>query len=236
MIEIKGIMVNRYFFIKENMMTTVKKFIVLILALLLAALGISLQMKAAIGLAPFDAMNQTLAFAFNMRVGDIVTIVQLFFVGVQILILKRDTTFSILLQIFVGALLGQFVNLFFYSVFGNLVLEGYLLRFIVFFIGNLWAPLFIGAVMVLDLVTMPVESFSLVVANRINRPFGLIRQICDIIFLVVSIVVTLALGLPLTIREGTIISALSFGPLVGFYMPYIEKLFLKWNIIEAKKN
>lgn len=217
-------------------MTTVKKFIVLIFALLLAAFGISLQMKAAIGLAPFDAMNQTLAFASNMRVGDIVTIVQLFFVGVQILILKRNTTFSILLQFFVGALLGQFVNLFFYTVFGNLVLQGYFIRLLVFLIGNLWAPFFIGAVMVLDLVTMPVESFSMVVSNKLDRSFGFIRQICDIVFLVISVVLTLALNLPLTIREGTIISALSFGPLVGLYMPYIEKLFLKWNILKVTQS
>ncbi len=214
-------------------MSTIRKFIILIVVLLLAAFGIGLQIQAAIGLAPFDAFNQAVAYAIDIRVGDVVSIAQLIFVGTQVLILKKETTWKLLLQVFVGALLGQAINLVLYTVLGGLVVEGYFMRLVLLIIGSLWAPFFIGAIMVLDLVTMPVESFAMVVSKKTNKLFGQVRQYVDIVFLILAIVITLITNEPFTIREGTIVSALTFGPLLNIYMPIIEKYFKKWNIIEA---
>lgn len=214
-------------------MSTIRKFIILIVVLLLAAFGIGLQIQAAIGLAPFDAFNQAVAYAIDIRVGDVVSIAQLIFVGAQVLILKKETTWKLLLQVFVGALLGQAINLVLYTVLGGLVVEGYFMRLVLLIIGSLWAPFFIGAIMVLDLVTMPVESFAMVVSKKTNKLFGQVRQYVDIVFLILAIVITLITNEPFTIREGTIVSALTFGPLLNIYMPIIEKYFKKWNIIEA---
>lgn len=214
-------------------MSTIRKFIILIVVLLLAAFGIGLQIQAAIGLAPFDAFNQAVAYAIDIRVGDVVSIAQLIFVGAQVLILKKETTWKLLLQVFVGALLGQAINLVLYTVLGGLVVGGYFMRLLLLIIGSLWAPFFIGAIMVLDLVTMPVESFAMVVSKKTNKLFGQVRQYVDIVFLILAIVITLITNEPFTIREGTIVSALTFGPLLNIYMPIIEKYFKKWNIIEA---
>lgn len=214
-------------------MSTIRKFIILIVVLLLAAFGIGLQIQAAIGLAPFDAFNQAVAYAIDIRVGDVVSIAQLIFVGAQVLILKKETTWKLLLQVFVGALLGQAINLVLYTVLGGLVVEGYFMRLVLLIIGSLWAPFFIGAIMVLDLVTMPVESFAMVVSKKTNKLFGQVRQYIDIVFLILAVVITLITNEPFTIREGTIVSALTFGPLLNIYMPIIEKYFKKWNIIEA---
>jgi len=213
-------------------MSTIKKSVVLVFALLLAAMGISLQLTAAIGVAPFDALNQSFAYVFDMRVGDVVTIVNLIFVGIQILILKKDTTFRILLQIVIGALLGQFVNFFMYVVFNQLVIESYIGRLLLFTFGALWVPIFIGSVMVLDLVTMPVENLAMVISNEVKYSFGQVRQFMDILFVVIALALTFIFSEPFTIREGTIVSALTFGPLLSFYMPKVEGLFRKWNTNE----
>jgi len=212
--------------------STLRKVIALVIVLLLAAVGISLQMTAVVGIAPFDALNQTLSFVSGIRVGDVVTIVNVGFVLAQVLLLRKDTTWSIFLQFFVGLLLGQFVNLFYYTVFGGLVLENYFLRMLVFIIGCLWVPIFIGSVMVLDLVTMPVENFAMVLSNKTRFSFGQVRQAIDVICVIVALGLTFIFTVPLTIREGTIISALTFGPLLSFYMPKIEGLFRKWQLID----
>lgn len=214
-------------------MFTTRRFLALIVVLLLAALGISLQLKAIIGVAPFDALNQTISYAFEIRVGDVVTILQLLFVFLQILFLKRDTSWKVFLQIFVGALLGQFVNFFFYTVFADLMVASYILRLGLLIAGCLWVPIFIGAVMVLDLVTMPLESLSLVISNEMPFSFGQVRQFVDIICVVIALVLTVIYSIPFTIREGTIISALTFGPLLSFYMPKIERLFKKWKLVNG---
>ncbi len=214
-------------------MSTMRKFIILIAALLLAAFGIGLQIQAAIGLAPFDAFNQSVAYASGLRVGDIVSIAQVLFVGLQVLILKKDATWKLFLQVFVGALLGQAINLVLFTVLSGLVVEGYFMRLVLLIIGSFWSPFFIGMIMVLDLVTMPVESFAMVVSRKTNKIFGQIRQYIDIVFLVLAVIITLISNESFTIREGTIVSALSFGPLLNIYMPIIEKYFIKWNIIDS---
>ena len=203
----------------------------LIIVLLLAAMGISLQMKAIIGVAPFDALNQTISFVTGIRVGDVVTFVQVGFVIAQILLLRKDTNWRIFLQVFVGLLLGQFVNLFYYFIFDGLVLENYAIRMVVFIIGCLWVPIFIGSVMVLDLVTMPVENFAMVLSNKTDFTFGQVRQAVDIVCVIIALTLTFVFSKPLTIREGTIISALTFGPLLSFYMPKVERQFRKWELI-----
>lgn len=52
-----------------------------------------------------------------------------------------------------------------------------------------------------------------------------------IICIVVSVLLTFLMAIPFTIREGTIISALTFGPLLSVYMSIIEKTFKKWNLL-----
>lgn len=216
-------------------MSTMRKFIILIAALLLAAFGIGLQIQASIGLAPFDAFNQSVAYASGLRVGDIVSIAQVLFVGLQVLILKKDVTWKLFLQVFVGALLGQAINLVLFTVLNGLVFESYFMRLVLLIIGSFWSPFFIGMIMVLDLVTMPVESFAMVVSKKTNTLFGQIRQYIDIVFLILAVIITLISNESFTIREGTIVSALSFGPLLNIYMPIIKKYFIKWNIINPAK-
>lgn len=213
-------------------MSTMRKFIILILSLLLAAFGIGLQIQAAIGLAPFDAFNQAVAFAFDFRVGDVVSAAQVLFVGLQVIILKKDVTWKLFLQVFVGALLGQAINLVLFTVLSGLVVEGYFMRLALLIFGSIWTPFFIGAIMVLDLVTMPVESFAMVVSKKTNLLFGQVRQYVDIVFLILAVVITFISREPFTIREGTVVSALTFGPLLNIYMPIIEKYVNKWNIID----
>ena len=82
-------------------MSLLKKYTTLIVALFFAAMGISLQLKAMIGVAPFDAFNQTVSFITGQPVGNIVMYVNILFILLQILILRKDTTWRIFLQIIV---------------------------------------------------------------------------------------------------------------------------------------
>lgn len=215
-------------------MLILRKYVTLFILLAFAALGISFTMKAAVGLAAFDAFNQTFAYILNARVGDIATIIQIIFVVLQLILLGKKANFRIILQIPLAAVLGQFINLFFYGLLGNIEIEGYVLRLLVFIIAQAIIPFFMGAIMVLDVVTMPVESLSMAISNKINTPFGPTRQGLDVAFIAISLVLTFVFSTPLTIREGTVLGALMFGPLLSFYMPKIEVYFKKWNLIEDK--
>ena len=64
-------------------MSLLKKYTTLIVALFFAAMGISLQLKAMVGVAPFDAFNQTVSFITGQPVGNIVMYVNILFILLQ---------------------------------------------------------------------------------------------------------------------------------------------------------
>lgn len=214
-------------------MLAIKKYLALTLVVIIAAMGPSLTIKAAVGLGAFDALNQSLAYLTGFRVGDILTVLQLVFVAIQLLILKKNATIRIFLQIPLAAIFGQLINFYLYTVLGSFEVDNYLARMAMFLIGIVWVAFFISAIMALDIVTMPVESLSMVLANTINKSFGFVRQAFDVIFVVLALVLTFMFSLPLTIREGTIIAAIIFGPLMGIFIPIISKQFIKWDLITA---
>ncbi|WP_314393391.1 hypothetical protein [Leptotrichia shahii] len=57
-------------------------------------------------------------------------------------------------------------------------------------------------------------------------------------FFCVGVIIVLTLVFPIkwSLREGTIISMLIFGPLLGISMPKIEKFYEKWDLVDGKSE
>lgn len=209
-----------------------KKYSILLLSLFLASMGIGLAIKAGIGLSAFDAFNQTIADTTGIQVGTIIMFVQIFFVFLQLLILRKEASWKILLQIPFVVLLGQFINLFVYYIFGNLNLTNYFIRLLVLVFSQFWVSFFISTLLVLDLIAMPVENLSLILSKRLPFSLGRIRLSIDVLLITLSLVITFIFSVPLSIREGTLISAVIFGPMLGVYMPVLIPYFNKWKLID----
>ena len=171
----------------------VKKYLTLFLALILAALGISLTMKAAVGVSAFDAVTQTLSLASGIRVGDMLMIIYVLFIAFQLVLLKKEADWTILLQLPLTIILGQFINLFFYDLLGNLSIDFYFLNVLLFLFAQVLVTFSIAMILLLDLISMPIERFSLLLAERKGYSFGRVRQIFDLLFLLISISLTLVL-------------------------------------------
>lgn len=216
---------------RRIILNVIKRYLSLLLFLFLTSMGIGLAIKAKIGLAAFDAFNQTISDTIGLQVGTVVMIVQIFFVFLQIVVLKKEATLKIFLQIPLVILLGQFINFFVYYVFGSLTFDYYIIRLIVFIFSQFWISFFIGTILTIDLIAMPIEHLSLLLSKRSTFSIGQIRQSIDILLILFSLVITFIFSVPLNIREGTLISALVFGPMLGFFMPRIKLYFKKWQLI-----
>ncbi len=214
------------------MTTTIKKYIALVAAVFLTSLGIGITIKASIGLAAFDAFNQSITNTTGIRVGTVVMMVQTFFVLVQLLVLRKDATWNILLQIPLVVLLGQFINLSVDNIFGGLVLENYALRLILLLSAQVLISFAISTLLVIDLVAMPIENLSAILTEKLPFRFGQIRQTIDILLIISALAISLISATDLTIREGTLISALIFGPLMDFHMAWLKPLLLKWQLAD----
>ena len=55
------------------------------------------------------------------------------------------------------------------------------------------------------------------IADRIGTTMGKLRQKIDVVLVLICVAITLIFGVEWTLREGTIIAALLFGPMMDFW-------------------
>ncbi|MFO8069399.1 MAG: hypothetical protein R6U02_05365 [Alkalibacterium sp.] len=196
------------------------------------ALAITFMLKASVGLGPFDALIQSLSLLSGIRIGTVSMILNLSCVIGQLIILKKDFGFNRLLQIPLSILIGVLVNYFYYNLFASVEFNSYVISLIIFILALVLAIFSVSMVMMLNLVTFPIESFCMVLSKKVPLKFAVIRQIADILFVVISVALTLIFGLVPSVREGTIIGMLIFGPLMGFFIEKVHPVLSKRGIIE----
>ncbi|OJF92133.1 YitT family protein [Alkalibacterium sp. 20] len=196
------------------------------------ALAITFMLKASVGLGPFDAVIQTLSLLSGIRIGTVSMMLNLSCVIGQLIILKKDFGFNRLLQIPLSILIGILVNYFYYNLFVSVEFNSYAISLIVFILALVLAIFSVSMVMMLNLVTFPIESFCMVLSKLVPLKFAVLRQMADILFVVISVALTLIFGLVPSVREGTVIGMLIFGPLMGFFIEKVHPVLTKRGIIE----
>lgn len=195
-----------------------KDFGILTILVILVSFGVSLTLKAAVGVGAWDALAQSGSFLTGVQVGTVGMVLNISCIFGQLLVMKKDFDLKRLLQLPISILLGVLVNYFFYTVLAPFEFNNYIMRLIIFTLALSIVAFAVGAVMVLDIVTFPVEGFCMVLANKLPVKFGLLRQLVDIISIIVVVVLTYVFSIPLTLGVGTFIGMFIFGPMMGFFI------------------
>ncbi|MFC6464366.1 YitT family protein [Marinilactibacillus sp. GCM10026970] len=211
-------------------MQQIKRVSIMMLSMILLALSASMTIKAAIGLAAWDAIAQSLSHLSMIRVGTVGMILNILCVLGQILLLKKHFPLRQLLQIPVSILIGLLINYFYYTLLASFVLPNYAVTLVIFLLGTVLASLAVSVVMVLNIVTFPLEAFCMALAQKTGYRFSILRQAADILAVLLTIILAFSLEIPMTAREGTVIGMLLFAPLLGVFI----KLFTP--LIEQSKN
>ena len=194
-----------------------KKLLFTLLGIVLVYAAVAFAMKAGIGVLPVDAAIATIADVINIKVGTFSMLFHgSFFVG-QIIIEKKNFRKTELLQILYVTLGGTILNFFLYTVLAGVSFTFYPVRLIVSVVAFLVGAF--GCVMVLEthLMRTPMEGCIQLIAERIGTTMGKLRQKIDIVLVIISVVLTFIFGTDWTLREGTIIAALIFGPAMDFW-------------------
>ena len=194
-----------------------KKIASTILGILLVYGSVAFAIKAGIGVLPVDAAITSIALLIGMKVGTFSMLFHgSFFLG-QIAIEKRNFRKTELLQLLYITLGGSVLNFFLYTVLRNVTFSFYPLRLIVCVLA--FAVSAFGCTMVLEthLMRTPMEGCIQLLAERMGTTMGRLRQRIDIVLVLVSVAITLIFGVEWTLREGTIIAALIFGPMMDFW-------------------
>ena len=193
-----------------------KKILRTILGILLVYGAVAFAIKAAIGVLPVDAAITSIATLIGMKVGTFSMLFHgSFFLG-QIAMEGKNFKKTEFLQLLYITLGGYVLNFFLYTVLKNVTFTFYPVRLIVCILAFACASF--GCIMVIEthLMRTPMEGCIQLIADRIGIANGKFRQKIDIGLVAISVVLTLIFGTEWTLREGTIIAALIFGPAMDF--------------------
>lgn len=213
-------------------MKTIKRILAVIFSVTMVSVGCALTLKAAIGVGAWDALSQTGSEIFSIPVGTVGMICNFICIAIQIILLKNNFKKIQLLQIPLSILLGTIINFVLYDVFSSFVVDTYIMQIGLLILGYIVCAFFVGAVMVLDLVTFALESACMAVSNITGKKFHVLRQTVDVVCVIVVFILAFSLDVPLAIREGTIIGMLIFGPLMGIFMKILKPIFKKLDLLE----
>ncbi|MFD4932744.1 YitT family protein [Peribacillus butanolivorans] len=193
-----------------------KKVIQSILLYIVSAIGISLTLKADIGVSSFNAMNLSISEWTSIKVGTITFIANLIFlIGYICLCEKKD--FRKFTLMFISILFfGMVINFFLYTIFGTIHVENYLVRSGLFIFGAILAGGTTGIILSLDIIPFPIESLCLRIAELTKRSFSQYRYCVDLFSIILSITISLLYNLPINIREGTIISFFLLSGIISY--------------------
>lgn len=204
-----------------------KKVIQSILLYIISAIGISLTLKADVGVSSFNAMNLSISEWTSIKVGSMTFIANLIFlIGYIFLCKKKD--FRKFTLMFISILsFGMVINFFLYTIFGTFHIENYLIRIGLFIFGTLLAGGATGIILSLNIIPFPIESLCLRMADLTKHSFFQYRYCVDLFSIILSITISLLYNFPINIREGTLISFILLSGIISYTELKFKKLLAK---------
>ena len=181
-----------------------------------SAFGISLTIKANVGVSSFNSMNLAISNATDIKIGTVTIFFNLIFLVSYMVLTQFALRKKYALQVFSVVFFGVIINFFTYNVLKDLIVTNYLLRLLLISVGTTIGGLSVGMIIRYDAITFPIESFCLIIAEKTTLTFIKLRYFIDFVSIVTSILVSLSFNLPLFVREGTLISFLILSASMNF--------------------
>lgn len=202
---------------------------------ILSGIGISITLKADIGVSSFNSLNAALSAISSLKIGTITFLMNGIFLLFYVLMThgKEIKNYSLIFLSILG--LGSIINFFSYSILNSFTIESYLLNILLFISGTCIAGFATGRVIHLNVLSFPIESVCQHLGKKTKIPFRFLRYGVDLFSVITSLVISMIWNLPLYIREGTIISLFLLSGVISFTTSLYENKGKNSVVIEVQK-
>ncbi len=202
-----------------------RRWIVYFFGIYTLTLGVSLAIRAGIGISPQSSLTRTLTLVYApLSQGTYNFMLELIMLTLTYLVLPKDfrlKNFASLIPAFVLAAFLD-VNL---MLTKSIVLQDYAMKFGLLAFADALLAFGLFLMIRANLVLMPVDMFVNTLFKRTGWKWGNIKTGFDCTLLVASAALGLAfLGEPHFIREGTIMNAILVGQYIKLYFYLFKKL------------
>lgn len=197
------------------------------LGLLILAFGVAVSVNCNLGVSPVSSLPYVISKIVNMPLGTCTTIVFCGYILLQALMLGKEFHPINLLQIVFSTIFGYFVD-FAKLVIGDFALPTYLGQLAMLCVSIVLIALGVLLYIDVQLVPMPMEGVSSSLAKKLGKPFPTMKTVIDCVVVFIGVVLCfLFFGKLDGIREGTIITAIVVGKLVGILKKPISPILQK---------
>lgn len=205
-------------------MTAIRKITIYILGLFILALGVSVSIKSNLGISPVNSLPYVLSHIVKIEMGYLTMAVFIAFIGLQVLILRRDFKIINTLQILCSIAFGYFVNLSNFLLSSFVIPSHILLRLIIAFSSAALCGLGIFLYVEARVMPLPAEGLTKAISDKIGKPFSRVKVVFDLTMVIISLAFSVIfLGRIQGIGIGTIISAFFIGKFIGVFSGILKK-------------
>lgn len=202
--------------------------ILYVVGLFFMALGVAFAVNSDLGVSPVTSLPYVVSLIADTALGTCVIAVYGVYIVLQILILRREFRLINLTQILFSTVFGYFTD-FTKWLLADFALPTYAGQLAMLAISIVAVAFGVFLYMETDLVPMPMEGLTQAIARKAGKPFHNVKIVVDCTSVVIGIVLSLVFlhGL-LGIREGTVITAIVVGKVMGLFkkslQPVVQKL------------
>ncbi len=189
----------------------VRRYLFLLVGLLIMAFGVGFSIKAGLGTSPISSVPYVLSEALPLTVGNVTILMHCVFILLQIVILRRRYQPVQLLQLAVAIAFGYMTDFAVWAL-GGLECSGYAMQWLFCIVGILLVAVGVSFEVTANVVTLAGEGLVLAICQVAPVKFGTMKVVFDVSLVVTACVLSLLLlhGL-YGVREGTIAAALFVG-------------------------
>lgn len=196
---------------------TAKRYLFFLIGILINAFGVALITKAALGTSPISSVPYVLSLRFAPTLGAFTFVMNLIFIILQPVLLRRDYQPIQLLQIVVNIVFSWFIDVSM-NLLGWLEPQNIAVELIVLLLGCAVLGFGISVEVAPDVLLVPGEGLVGALTAASGRRFGSVKVAFDVTLVLISLTLSLLFFHRLNgLGLGTVISALLVGRFVNLY-------------------
>lgn len=193
------------------------RYIWFVVGVLINSFGIALITKAALGTSPISSVPYVLSFQFPFTFGQITFVLNMVFILVQFLLLRKEFQPIQFLQIAVNVIFSACID-FSMKLLSWFQIDNIYLQFFALILGCAILALGISIEVAPDVLLVPGEGIVKAISKVGKKPFGTVKVIFDVTLMLTALALSFLFFHQLKgLGIGTIVSALIVGRFVNLY-------------------
>ena len=199
-------------------MSQASRWLLFLFAIVVQSSGIALVVKSLLGTSPISSLPYVMSFVWPVTLGEATFAVNMIFILIQYLILKKDFTKLHFCQIPGTLVFSLCIDAAMYA-FSSVAPEMYLWKMGILLVGTALVALGLALQGIADVLMLAGDGMVYAIVNRFHWEFGKVKTANDVILVSLAAILSYGdLGVIEGVREGTVISAIITGVIARFFL------------------